>query len=185
VIDNWVVPLVSALLGAVVGGLATYLASLALGRRERRARYGEALLASLGAARRKTQQTRAEFDRYSPQGTGRLKQGIQLWEEAAAISAQTGLAASLAWTSAGKRAMQGWALHHHESLLAGVTSRAEMIWLLDQLQVGEYLVIAWVAGDARARDFRLSRDDVVQRFGPKYRDVDMPDYPGPDNRGTS
>lgn len=72
--------------------------------------------------------------------------------------------------------MNGWAFHMHESLLAGMSRAPELERLREQLRLGEYLVVAWLEGNASGADFKLSEDAVNARFAPRYSEGDLPDY---------
>ena len=161
----------SALLGAVLGGLISFVVSLRNARRERRARYGEALLTTLLETHRRVAEavgSAAEDEPAAIDATTTRDEAVALW-------AQTELASTLE-PRAGRRAMQAWSLQLYDMLTSGARGSAQLQWLEDCLDLAVYLVIAWTAGYASGRDFARSGSDVAQRFGPTVRSADMPDY---------
>lgn len=180
----WVVPVGSALAGAVTGGVVARVVSSGEARRVRRERYGQNILAALGsagiAARRA--QDQAENEDYlhetgqAPEGPEDISEPLMLPSEAREIWVNTQLAASIERGHTASRAMNGWAFHMHESLLAGMRKAPELERLREQLRLGEYLVVAWLEGNATGVDFKRSEDDVYARFAPQYTDGDLPEY---------
>jgi hypothetical protein len=160
----------ASLLGALVGGVMTLLVSHRSSVHALRARYGEAMLAALGAAHQKVEHAMSASD------GGADETALRFTEEATAIWAQTELGSTLARGTRGRRAMQSWGLHFHDALTRGARTRAELEWLDQQLTTGEMLVIAWIGRLASSGDFQLPREEVERRFAPRYRDTDLPDY---------
>ncbi|UOE44828.1 hypothetical protein [Agromyces larvae] len=153
----------AALLGAVVGGFITMGVSARSARRERRARYGEALLSALNAAHRTIVARLAH-----PAAGGGAHPAAR--DEALAIWIQTELAATMELPR-GRRSMQQWGAQFYEWL--SDTADDDLAWLDHRLDLGTYLVIAWIAGYAKGRDFALSADEVEGRFAPRFRQGDF------------
>lgn len=140
----WVVPVGSALAGAVTGGVVARVVSSGEARRVRRERYGQNILAALGsagiAARRA--QDQAENEDYlhetgqAPEGPEDISEPLMLPSEAREIWVNTQLAASIERGHTASRAMNGWAFHMHESLLAGMRKAPELERLREQLRLG-------------------------------------------------
>lgn len=146
----WAVPIGSALAGAITGGVVARIVSSGEARRVRRERYGQNILAALGsagiAARRA--QERAENEDcldemgQAPAGTEDISEPLMLPSEAREVWVNTQLAASIERGRVASRAMNGWASHMHESLLAGMRKPPELEQFREQLRLGEYLVVA-------------------------------------------
>lgn len=183
-LEEWAVPIGSALAGAVTGGVVACVVSSGEARRVRRERYGQNVLEALGSARSAARRAhnRAENEDYlaetgqAPEGPQDISEPLMLQSEAREIWVNTQLAASIERGRGASRAMNGWAFHIHESLLAGMRTPLELDRLQEQLRLGEYLVIAWLEGKATGVDFKRSEDAVYARFAPQYRDGDFPDY---------
>lgn len=99
----WVVPIGSAVAGAVAGGFVARIVSFGEARRVRRERYGQNILAALGTAgvAARTAQERAEQEHYlneigqAPEGPGDVSEPLMLPSEAREIWVNTQLAASI------------------------------------------------------------------------------------------
>ena len=168
--------LASALLGALAGGLISLGVTARNARRDRRVRYGEAMLATLGQAHRKVGGASGTRGEPGPD-PGRLVSGRLLFpDEARAIWVQAELASTLEWRTSARRAIEGWALYFYEALSRGAGSELQLEWLEQQLEIGTYLVIAWTAGRATGRDFRRSGAEVEVLFGPHPSEGETPDY---------
>lgn len=182
-LDIWAVPFGAAVSGALTGGLVTRFVGRGESRRLRRERYGQALLDALGSARIATQDAlSAAQDAAAANAIGQVYEGeeiltpLVLREEARDILVNAELAATLERRRQGQLSVKGWALHHHESLLAGCERVDDLRWVDEQLQLGEYLVVACMALRANGLDFARSKAEVIERYGPKYQDRHMPDY---------
>lgn len=151
--------LTSALIGAVVGGLISLSVSAYSARRERRARYGESLLATLASAHRKLAEALAA-DEAQPRR-------LVFRDEAIAIWTQGELASTLEWSAGGRRAMRDWTTHFYELLSCGAGEARELRSLDRQLDLGVYIVIAWTARHAKGRDFRRPASEIEELFGPR------------------
>jgi len=168
--------LASALLGALFGGLISLGVTARNARRDRRVRYGEAMLATLGQAHRKVGGASGTRGEPGPD-PGRLVSGRLLFpDEARAIWVQAELASTLEWRTSARRAIEGWALYFYEALSRGAGRELQLEWLEQQLEIGTYLVIAWTAGHAAGRDFRRSGHEVEALFGPHPSESETPDY---------
>jgi hypothetical protein len=154
--------LTAALMGAVVGGLISLSVSAQSARRERRARYGESLLATLTNAHRRLATAVAMVEESSA-----LPGRVVLRDEAIAIWTQGELAATLEWSASGRRAMRDWATDFYELLSRGAGEVRELQSLDRQLDLGVYIVIAWTARHARGRDFRRPGSEIERLFGPR------------------
>lgn len=184
---DWALPLLAAIIGAAAGGYATWRIARVESKRVRRERYGQALLDALGSARIAVQAARGrayqaqQLDEWgqAPDGPEDYNDPLSLPREARDIWVNSQLAATLERDRTAKLALSGWALHHHESLLSGADRIEELDWLDDQLQLGEYVVVAWVAGDAPAIDFKLDKEPLREKYAPKYTEKDVPDYGSP------
>ncbi|MGC0371310.1 hypothetical protein [Microbacterium sp. SLBN-111] len=187
IMKDWASPLVAAVIGAIAGGIATWRFARAESARLRRERYGQALLDALGSARIAVQSARTRAHRADrrdpdgllPQTTDGAEEPLTLPREARDIWVNAQLAATLEKATASKLAISGWALHHHESLLGGAARVEDFDWLDNQLQLGEYLVVAWLAGDAPGIDFKLDRATLHAKYAPKYTQRDLPQYGSP------
>jgi hypothetical protein len=171
--------LASALLGSLVGGLISFAVSLTGSHRDRRARYGEALLETLGQAQGKVENALATLPEPSQDSPGAHREPLRLRDEARLIWAQTELASTLEWTVNGRRAMQGRAAHFYEPLTRGIDDRPQLEWLEEQLGMGTYLVITWSARHAKGRDFRRPLKEIERLFGSKYRATELAGYGKP------
>ncbi|MCJ1706905.1 hypothetical protein [Microbacterium sp. VKM Ac-2923] len=175
--QDWGSPLVAAIIGAVVGGLVTLAVGSAQSRQARRERYGQTLLDALGRARMHVQRAMSKLNA-AGEGAA-LDVPVVLQQEARDIWVNAHLAGTVERSKEGRRAISGWALHHDESLLGGSYRFTELEWMNSHLQLGEYLVTAWMAREAPGRDFKLSRDDALLKYAPRYREGDVPLYAGP------
>lgn len=181
------IPFGAAVVGALVGGLVTLFVARRESLRARRERYAQSLLDALGSARVavRAMRARAATEEYlastaqAPEYASDVAEPIVRWREARDIQVNAHLASQLERRRSARNAMHGWALHHHESLLAGSMHVSELEWLDEQLLLGEYLVIAWAAGRAPGADFRLPKSAVLEKYGPQFRELDVPDYGSP------
>ncbi|GAA1136375.1 hypothetical protein GCM10009651_20540 [Microbacterium natoriense] len=182
-LQTWGIPFGAAVIGAVAGGLVTWVVGRNESRRARRERYGQALLDAMGSARVAVQNARASASAATasdclglPRQDGEDIEPLMLRREARDILVNAELASTLERRREGQLSMKGWALHHHESLLAGCEQVMDLHWLDEQLQLGEFLVVAWIASRADGEDFAKDKATVIQRFGPKYTGRHVPDY---------
>lgn len=76
-----------------------------------------------------------DADGASPESLDELPAPLILRGEARDLWVNSQLAATLERKPAAKRALSGWALHHHESLLAGSIRVHEFEWLDERLQL--------------------------------------------------
>lgn len=150
-----IVYVASALLGALVGGLVSFAVSALNARRERRIRYGEALLKSLGAAQQRVSAT-AHVDAAHP---------LILREEAGSIWIEAKLMSTLE-RRAGRRGLETWSSGLYDTMVSGIVDEGEVDRLQHRLEVAVFLVIAWTARYANGRDFTRPEEDIEKFFGP-------------------
>lgn len=148
-----VISLASALLGALVGGVASFAIASRGARRDRRARYGEAMLATLGVVHSKVAAARA--DPAAP---------VELRDEAISLWAQAELACTLEWRR-GRREMRAWVHRLHDTLINVKAGDTDLAALERQLDLGVYLVIAWTAREATGQDFARPAQEIDAHFG--------------------
>ena len=165
----------ASLIGALVGGLLAFTVASINSRRERRARYGETMLATIDSAREKVERALRELGEHKA-GDRSLDGPLTLTEEASRIWAQSKLASTLSWSPKGRRAMRSWAALFHILLSSGGQDRVQLEKLRDQLTAGEHLMMAWTAGLADASDFARPQTEVEEHFGPEFQGGALPDY---------
>lgn len=151
-----IVHLSAALLGAVVGGVISWVVASRAARRERCARYGERLMESFLSAHRKVARALSELEASAAEA---LPARLAFPDEATAIWTQAEIASRLEWSRSTRRAMQGWAVTHFDALYQGATTKAQRQWLERLLDLGLYLVIAWTVCHATGADFRRPADE--------------------------
>ena len=152
--------------GAILGGLISMLVSAYSARRDRRVRYGEALLEVLVAAQQRVRAA-VEDDDGRHREPDAERRPLRLHDEAARLWATTELAASLARGRRDRSAMQAWGLRLYNTLSTGVADPQALDDLELDLDRGVYLVIAWSSGVAAGRDFARPADEVDRYFGPR------------------
>jgi hypothetical protein len=160
---------VSALLGALLGGLISFAVAARSSRRDRRARYGESLLHTLSSAEQRLAAV------YESDARGALREPVTLRDEAVAVWSRTELASSLE-SGSGRRAMQAWGEQLFEVLSLGAENHAQVGWLIQRLDLAVYITIAWTAGYASGSDFARPASEVAMMFGPSVHEDEKPDY---------
>lgn len=120
-----IVHLSAALLGAVVGGVISWVVASRAARRERCARNGERLMESFLSACRKVARALSELE---ASGAETLPARLAFPDEATAIWAQTEIASRLEWSRSNRRTMQGWAVTHFDALRQGARRPSVSGW---------------------------------------------------------
>lgn len=180
-VSDWLVPLASTIFGALIGAGLSLWVSLVLARRERRARYGESLIAALVSAREKVHAAQTKLSAEAGNGSAVLTDPLMLHQDAAAVRSRAALLSTLESSEQGRRAIAAWAFHIHESLLGGAQRLRDVEPMLGMLSVGEDVVVAWITCRATGVDFKLSIQEAGQRFGERFTDADMPPPSGIDS----
>lgn len=155
-----------------MGGLGSLAVSSRSARRDRRTRYGEALLGTLREAYRHV----SAASGLDPEGTEPGNAGsIALRDEALSLWAQTELASTLERPT-GRQAIRAWSAQLYDALSQPPTNSEQVERLEHRLGLAVYLVSAWTAGHASGRDFARPGAEVEQIFAPARQSDGMPNY---------
>jgi hypothetical protein len=161
-VSDAVVYIASALVGALVGGLASLLVSVRGAHRDRRARYGEALLESLTSLHGEVVSALDLPD--TPEVGSAAAQPYSKALTTMWVRAE--LVGSLERTRANTAAIQSWLEDLVSAVLAAHQSRSNLEDAEERLRAGIYIVIAWTAEIAQGTDFNRPREQIIKTFGP-------------------